>query len=126
VESKLVQTIQEEIESLKSLIKDYEIVIPNNNHIAKNILATFNDKIKSLESLICENDNSGQTESPLSKRESEILVYVAKGFTNNEIASALRISAKTIEYHMSSIFKKTEASNRTEAVSNALEFKWIQ
>ena len=119
----LLKTIQEEIESMKSLCRDYEIVIPSKNIIAKNIVATFLAKVESLENLVEDNESS---QSPLTNRETEILSYVAKGFTNKEIASALRISSKTIEYHLSSIFKKTESTNRTEAVNNAMKLQWIQ
>lgn len=61
----------------------------------------------------------------LSKREKEILQHVANGFSNREIASALEISEKTIEYHLKSVFTKMEASTRTEAVSMAYKKGWI-
>jgi DNA-binding NarL/FixJ family response regulator len=64
-------------------------------------------------------------ESPLTKREEEILFYVSQGYTNREIASALNISEKTIEFHLKTVFQKTEADGRTEAVKNALTRKWI-
>jgi len=63
--------------------------------------------------------------SPLSKRETDILFHVSQGFTNREIASAFNLSEKTIEFHLKSIFSKTEASSRTEAVKNAMVEKWI-
>ena len=52
----------------------------------------------------------------LTKREKEISEFVARGFTNNEISSALEISIKTVEFHLSSVIRKTETSNRTEAM----------
>ena len=52
----------------------------------------------------------------LTKREKEISEFVARGFTNNEISSALEISIKTVEFHLSSVIRKTETSNRTEAI----------
>jgi len=64
--------------------------------------------------------------NPLTKREHEILTYVSKGFTNREIASALTISEKTIEFHLKSVLSKTESSTRTEASTNALKNKWIE
>lgn len=79
----------------------------------------------SLESLALSLSNEPVGNSPLSKRENEILFHVSQGFTNREIASALNISEKTIEFHMKSVFKKTEADSRTEAVRNALTKKWI-
>jgi DNA-binding NarL/FixJ family response regulator len=64
-------------------------------------------------------------ESPLTKREKEILFHVSQGYTNREIASAFDISEKTIEFHLKAIFGKTEADSRTEAVKNAILKKWI-
>lgn len=65
------------------------------------------------------------SESPLTKREKEILFHVSQGFTNREIASAFGLSEKTIEFHLKAAFKKTESDSRTEAVKNALLRKWI-
>lgn len=64
--------------------------------------------------------------NPFTKREKEILEYVSQGFTNRDIASALLLSEKTIEFHLKSILNKTEAANRTEAVRSALKNKWIE
>lgn len=66
------------------------------------------------------------SDSPLTSRESEILIYVSQGFTNREIAGALGISEKTIEFHLKSILSKTEASTRAEAVTNAFKLKWLR
>lgn len=65
------------------------------------------------------------SESPLTKREKEILFHVSQGYTNREIASAFSISEKTIEFHMKAIFRKTESDSRTEAVKNAMLKEWI-
>ena len=56
----------------------------------------------------------------LSRREHEVLRLVAAGFTNQQIASALYISRKTAEHHVSSILGKLGAATRTEAASLAL------
>jgi DNA-binding NarL/FixJ family response regulator len=79
----------------------------------------------SLLSLAKSLEDTTEEKSPLTKREGEILAYVSQGFTNREIASALEISEKTIEFHLNSIFNKVHASTRTEAVTNALKNKWL-
>ena len=61
----------------------------------------------------------------LTKREKEISELVARGFTNNEISSALSISIKTVEFHLSSVIRKTETSNRTEAMGVLIKNKII-
>ncbi len=65
------------------------------------------------------------TETVLTPRETEILQHVSNGFTNPEIASALDISIKTVQFHLQGIFRKINASSRTEAVSMALKEKLI-
>ncbi len=54
--------------------------------------------------------------SPLTRREIEILDYIANGFLNKQIASALDISEQTIKNHVTSILRKLNANARTEAV----------
>lgn len=63
------------------------------------------------------NENSG---ADLSRREMEILELLSKGFTDPEIASALFISARTVEYHVSHIRKKLGVRTGTAALSAAL------
>lgn len=55
----------------------------------------------------------------LSPRELEVLAIVAAGKTNQQIADALVISAKTAANHVSHILNKTGLSNRTELAAYA-------
>ena len=59
--------------------------------------------------------------SPLTKREIEILDYIAQGFLNKQIAVKLGISEQTIKNHVTSILRKLNANARTEAVVVALK-----
>jgi len=59
--------------------------------------------------------------SQLTARELDVLKLLAKGMTNKEIAAELVITVRTVKFHMSSIMRKLEAGNRTEAVKNAAE-----
>ena len=52
----------------------------------------------------------------LTDRESEVLQWLAQGLPNKGIAAALGISEHTVKFHISSIYAKLGASNRTEAV----------
>ena len=51
---------------------------------------------------------------PLTGREEEILLTVARGRTNAEIADELHISLSTVKAHLSSLMTKLEARNRVE------------
>lgn len=57
----------------------------------------------------------------LSPREHDVLTMIAKGLTNKEIARALRISQFTVRNHVIHILAKLDASDRTEAVSIAVQ-----
>jgi DNA-binding NarL/FixJ family response regulator len=59
--------------------------------------------------------------SPLSERETEVLVLVSKGKTNREIAEELFISEKTVKNHVTSILRKLDATDRTEACVVAMK-----
>jgi len=54
--------------------------------------------------------------APLTKREIEILNYVAKGYANKQIAAKIDISEQTIKNHLTSIMSKLNANARTQAV----------
>ena len=51
----------------------------------------------------------------LSKRESEVLELIAEGLNNKEIGDSLLISEKTVKNHVSSIFRKLNIYDRTQA-----------
>jgi DNA-binding CsgD family transcriptional regulator len=58
--------------------------------------------------------------SDLSNREMEVLGHAAAGLSNKEIARQLRISRTTVRNHLSHIFSKLRANNRTAAVASAI------
>lgn len=63
--------------------------------------------------------------SPLTPRELEILSYAARGFINKQVAHKLSISEQTIKNHMTSILRKLDANDRTQAVVMAIHYGWI-
>jgi DNA-binding NarL/FixJ family response regulator len=67
---------------------------------------------------------SKQAQAPaelLSEREIEVLKLVAKGNANKEIAAELNITDSTVKTHVSSIFQKLNAKDRTDAVMQAVK-----
>lgn len=56
----------------------------------------------------------------VSTRELYVLKQVAAGLSNKQIARRLGISEKTVRNHLSRVFNKLAATNRTEAVMNAM------
>lgn len=60
-------------------------------------------------------------ENTLSFREREVVLLMAEGLSNKQIAYKLRISTKTVKTHVAHIMKKMKAKNRTEAVVLAIK-----
>lgn len=63
---------------------------------------------------------------PLSPREMEILEHVTLGMINKEIANELGISQQTVKNHMTSILKKLNVKDRTQAAVTALRRGWVR
>jgi NarL family two-component system response regulator YdfI len=61
----------------------------------------------------------------LTPREHEVLVLLADGLRNREIATRLGISEHTVKFHLAAIFGKLAASSRTEVVRKALRLGLI-
>lgn len=59
--------------------------------------------------------------SGLSQREHEVLVKMAEGMSNQEIAQALFVSESTVKTHVSNIYFKLDVKRRTQAIQVAKE-----
>ncbi|MCT1905285.1 response regulator [Oceanobacillus sojae] len=62
----------------------------------------------------------------LTGREKEILLLMAKGKSNQEIADELFIALKTVKVHVSNILGKLEVHDRTQAVIYAFQNKLVE
>jgi DNA-binding NarL/FixJ family response regulator len=62
---------------------------------------------------------NGAATGPLSRRECEVVVLVAEGCTNREIASRLVVSTRTVDMHVRNILMKLDARSRAEAAAKA-------
>lgn len=70
------------------------------------------------------NKRSAKTSEPVirfSNREIQVLELLAGGKTNRDIGKALFISESTVKFHVHAILNKLDATNRTEAVSLAVQ-----
>ena len=61
------------------------------------------------------------SEDPLTEREADVLILVARGLSNQEIADKLIISERTVRTHVSNILSKLHLANRTQAALYALK-----
>ena len=75
--------------------------------------------------------NSGAADSDqlqnlgISNREYEVLLLIAKGYSNKEIADQLFVTESTIKTHVSNLLVKLDAKRRTEALVQARKLKLI-
>lgn len=81
--------------------------------ITARLLATFADAQPG--------PSPAQPIEPLTSREEELLIPVARGRTNSEIADELHISISTVKTHLASLMRKLDARNRVEIAMWAYE-----
>ena len=88
-------------------------VIDEGSYIQPNLIPALNSRL-------INRDMDKEKLASLTKREVEILTQVACGMFNKEIAVNLNISERTVKNHISNIFKKIDASDRTQAAVFAI------
>ncbi len=90
------------------------VIMTDGSYIQPSLLPALNSR------LINRDIDKEKLES-LTKREIEILIQVAGGMFNKEIANNLDISERTVKNHISNIFKKIDVSDRTQAAVFAIK-----
>ena len=61
----------------------------------------------------------------ISEREYDVLLLLAEGQSNKEIAESLFVSLNTVKTHLNNLYSKLEVSRRTQAVQKARELRLI-
>jgi DNA-binding NarL/FixJ family response regulator len=61
----------------------------------------------------------------ITPRELEVLAAAARGLGNKQIAAELRLSPRTVQTHLTSVFAKLGVGSRTEAVLRAMQEGWV-
>lgn len=96
------------------LKKAINTIMSGETYIQPNLIPALNNKLVS-------RDNDKDKIDALTKRELEVLVCVANGMFNRDIAEKLDISERTVKNHITSIFKKIEVVDRTQAAVFAIK-----
>lgn len=99
-------TTSKKIEAIKEVVKGGGPMSPN---IARLVISSFQ-----------KNKNS-----PLSKRETEILEHIANGKSSSRIANELFIDPETVKTHMKNIYVKLNVNSKADAIKTAKENKFI-
>lgn len=110
--------ISKESESAE-LKRAIEIILNGDNYIQPELVSNLDHRLSILQM-------DREKIEHLTHREIEILIYVANGLINKEIATQLNISERTVKNHLSNIFKKIEVSDRTQAAVFAIRNEIIK
>lgn len=89
-------------------------IMNGENYIQPNLIPALNSKLVS-------RDKDKDKIDALTDREMEVLVCVANGMFNREIADKLNISERTVKNHVTNIFKKIDVADRTQAAVFAIK-----
>jgi DNA-binding NarL/FixJ family response regulator len=89
-------------------------VYKGESYVEKSLIPILNEKL-------IEKDSTDIKVADLTSRELEVLVLIANGLFNKEIAATLNISERTVKNHVSNIFRKIEVSDRTQAAVFAIK-----
>ncbi|MGB8691301.1 MAG: response regulator transcription factor [Microcoleus sp.] len=120
---------------IRSLLDRYALIAqassrsPEPEMMPKEAPSRVNDKGEL--DVLTQNSEMGDRQSPgpnspiLTQREREVLDLLTEGFSNIQIGSRLHLSPRTIEKHVSSLFRKTLSNNRAELVRFAMEHHLI-
>ena len=96
------------------LKKAIDVVMNGENYIQPELIPALNKR------LVARDVDKDKIDS-LTKRELEVLIKIANGMINKEIATSLNISERTVKNHISNIFKKIDVSDRTQAAVFAIK-----
>lgn len=105
--------IMKDAESVE-LKKAINCIMQGETYIQPSLVPALNNRLVS-------RDIDKEKINSLTKRELEVLIEVANGMFNKEIATSLNISERTVKNHISNIFKKIDVSDRTQAAVFAIK-----
>jgi len=96
------------------LKKAISVIVNGESYIQPKLIPALNKRLVT-------RDVDKEKIDSLTSREREVLIQVASGMFNKEIATSLNISERTVKNHISNIFKKIDVSDRTQAAVFAIK-----
>lgn len=96
------------------LKKAINCILNGEKYIQPSLIPALNNRLVS-------RDTDKEKIDSLTNREMEVLIQVANGMFNKEIATSLNISERTVKNHISNIFKKIDVNDRTQAAVFAIK-----
>ena len=108
---------------LEGLKKDVEQVLPAIKDVLQGGAPMTSTVARKVLQLFSKTQPAEESPDTLTKRESEILHWLVKGFSYKMIAAELNVGLETVRSHIKKIYKKLHASSATEAVYKAQQYK---
>ncbi|MGQ8335036.1 response regulator [Sunxiuqinia sp. A32] len=96
-----------------------ETVFEGGSYFSSELLQTLVSSLKTRPS-------SAEKQNLLSERETEILILICQGFSNQEIADQLFISKRTVDKHRANILEKSECKNTAQLVMYAIKNQLVE
>jgi DNA-binding CsgD family transcriptional regulator len=128
---RLPESLQRWVEHQQSLLSKHDDVPPPRQPLilersGKRLMVRLMDHSKDGRLLILEEQTFEFSEEllgplGLTRREAQVLLWVARGKTDKEVAVLLYVSPRTVKKHLEHIYEKLGVKSRTEAVALALK-----
>jgi len=103
---------------ISELLKAIETVAEGNNYFSNELLVKLIQKVGG--------QNKSDESTTLTPRESEVLKWIALGYSNEEIAEKLHVSVATIRTHRNNLLHKTGCKNSASLVMWAIKNRVIE
>jgi DNA-binding CsgD family transcriptional regulator len=103
------------LKTVEDALRDEERVEPRRIPLVHALTAQYQSRLSEL------HGDPAEAIKPLTLKETECLGWCKEGKTNWEIGEIMSISEKTVEFHLSNMIKKLNASNRITAVVKGIQ-----
>jgi DNA-binding NarL/FixJ family response regulator len=103
--------------SVADLVEAVHLAQRGEAQISTKVAAAILERLSKMTRIFSRVDTFILEDNRLTQRELEVLGFISKGFTNQEIASQLIVEVGTVKNHVHSIIKKLNVSNREEAAT---------
>lgn len=101
------------------LINAIKSVFVGDKYIQADLIPAYNSRLLKMEDDISKSKD-------ITKREKQILASIALGKSNKDIADEFNISERTVKNHITSLFKKIDVSDRTQAAVYAIRNNFVK
>ena len=119
----IIRTIDSMVSNLQMEEIDYNTIskVKKEANDLKRQLTVLHEELNTIEKSQDTKKGFSYPDTPLTRREMEVLVLIQQGLTNEDIGKRLYISERTVKFHITSLLSKLQAKNRTSAVDIALK-----